>query len=219
MPDGPVHAVNMSFGFPEYHPTLEPIDQALKAARERGLLFFAAAGNAGANTGKIWPACSVDSGVIAVGPTNSFGRESHFGSGTSALLHTFGEAVESCQEDSNKKTIHRSGTSFATPIAVAITAIVLGTVDTYVSDHPHSLPENFQRDLMPRLNVRAGMERILRTMCTDQSEEVREGKLVYITPWYFLKRPELYRVHVIADHLQNVQEPGVLRGGGKLAVH
>lgn len=219
MPDGPVHAVNMSFGFPEYHPTLEPIDRALRAARERGILFFAAAGNAGGNTGRTWPACSLDSGVIAVGATNSFGREAHFSSGTSALLHTFGEAVESCQEDSNKKAIHRSGTSFATPIAVAIAAIVLGIVDSYVSSHPEHLPENFQTDLMPRLNIRAGMERVLRTMCIDQSEDSKEGKVVYITPWYFLKIDERLRVQIIANHLQNVQEPGVLRGGGKLAVH
>ncbi|KAH6974936.1 peptidase S8/S53 domain-containing protein, partial [Ilyonectria sp. MPI-CAGE-AT-0026] len=123
-----VDIINLSFGFPQFHERLRPILRAIRQARNNGVLLFAAAGNEGGNQGVFWPAKLPD--AICINAADSYGNVAGFSPTDRAArrIYTLGEAVPSCELDvrNNNETVHRSGTSFATPIAVAIAAIVLG---------------------------------------------------------------------------------------------
>ena len=97
--------------------------------------------------------------------------------------------------------IHRSGTSFATPIAAAIASIVLGVMDNVDAS---SIPEGLL-SLMPRLRTRWGMERVLCETCVRKQGSKRVG-FYYITPWYFLGIEEQVQVYAVLRILMDVPE-------------
>lgn len=126
--------ISMSFGFPtcniDHYPKLET---ALKRAFAKDVLLFAAASNHGGQLNRSFPAREPT--VIAVHSTDTNGNRSRF-SPTPLTddinLATVGEVVESawpvhlCDEDSNPECVqHKSGTSFATPILVGISAFLV----------------------------------------------------------------------------------------------
>lgn len=194
--------INLSFGFPTFHGRLQPILDALLKARTRKVLLFAAAGNEGGNQGVFWPAKLLD--VIRINAADRYGNAAGFNptDGARRRICTLGEAVPSCELDTknNNEVVHRSGTSFATPIAVAIAAIVLGFID---DTGDLGVPEDFER-LKPRLRTRSGMESILCETCVLQREE-RAG-FSYITPWFFLEIEQSSRVGIITNELRNCPE-------------
>ncbi|KAF2797775.1 subtilisin-like protein [Melanomma pulvis-pyrius CBS 109.77] len=199
-----VDIIHLSFGFPQFHERLRPILTAIRAARENNVLVFAAAGNEGGNKGVFWPAKLYETGdVICVNASDSDGNASGFNPTTAAgtRICTLGEAVPSCERDHQEKTIHRSGTSFATPIAVSIAALVLGFVDNVLA---RDVPEDFAM-LKQRLHTRSGMEKILHNTCV-LSEGKRRAGFSYITPWFFLGIEERSRVHIIANELRSIPE-------------
>ncbi|KAF2820231.1 hypothetical protein CC86DRAFT_118553 [Ophiobolus disseminans] len=171
----------MSFGFPRYEARLEPILNAIRAVRENDVLFFAAAGNDGGNQGIFWPAKLHEEGdVICISSSDSDGNAPSFNptTGSNNRICTLGEALPSCQQDAHSNTIYRSGTSFATPIAVAIAAIILGVTDAIP---PETMPPDFDWLKRKTLRTKAGMKKILCTMCVLADKRSRLG-FSYITP-------------------------------------
>ena len=70
--DNRVDIINLSFGFPKFHERLRPILTAIRAAREKNVVIFAAAGNEGGNQGISWPAKLYETGeVVCVNASDS----------------------------------------------------------------------------------------------------------------------------------------------------
>ncbi|ORY04778.1 peptidase S8/S53 domain-containing protein, partial [Clohesyomyces aquaticus] len=200
-----VDVINLSFGFPRFHPKLQPVLNAIRTARSRRVLVFAAAGNEGGNQGIFWPAKLHETGdVICINASDSDGNASSFNpsTGSNNRICTIGEALPSCEKNKQNEIIHRSGTSFATPVAVAIAAIVLSYADSVA---PENAPPNFEEWIKPRLRTKSGMERILHTMCVLPDQKRRDG-YSYITPWYFLDIHEKSRAHILSNELRTIPE-------------
>ncbi|KAF7940690.1 uncharacterized protein EAE97_006876 [Botrytis byssoidea] len=210
-----VDIINLSFGFPRYHAALKPILTAIRNARSNGVLVFAAAGNDGRNQGVFWPAALHDIGdVIRINSSNGNEKPSDFNPdpGTGRRICTLGEGVPSCQlyEDPPSRTIHRSGTSFATPIAAAIAAIVLAFVNSFGAEREEF--EGFD-DLVSRLRTPVGVERVLCQACVLDSTYSAPSnglKSSYITPWFFLARERKITILKILETLGQVPESPTL---------
>lgn len=200
--------INLSFGFPKFVEDLRPILKAIRLARARGVVTFAAAGNEGKNRAVYWPAVLRDD-VIRINSTDRDGTASSFNPhlAGSKKICTLGEGVPSCEKDAENNTVYRNGTSFATPIAVAVTAIVLGFMDEVARQERSEkivVPADFP-DLMKRLRTKLGIEAILTEVCVEQPVN-RTAKYSYITPWNFLEADDFIRVGVILNQLRNVPE-------------
>lgn len=123
----------MSFGFTTRDiPDYNLVEDALEDANSKNVLLFAAASNSGANQKRTFPARH--DYVICVHSTAADGVPSRFNPprGYSNNFATIGEAVESswpthlCDKELNETCIAwKSGTSFATPIAVGIATFLL----------------------------------------------------------------------------------------------
>ena len=193
--------MTLSFGFPRYDAVLAPISDAIHQARIRGVVIFAAAGNEGGNAGGFWPASLHKTGdVIRVNASDGMGAPSNMNPGPG--ICTLGQGVPSCEPNKKSRTpkvVHRSGSSFATPIAAAIAAIVLGVMDgVNEKDYPEDLVM-----LRPRLRTWLGMATVLCETCVQQEGNKALGHF-YITPWHFLGAAEVTQVHAILRILTNV---------------
>ncbi|KUL84150.1 hypothetical protein ZTR_07186 [Talaromyces verruculosus] len=145
-----VDIISMSFGFPTREiEDYDKLEAAIHRAYSNHALLFAAASNSGANLDRAYPAR--DENVICIHSTDANGNRSPFSPTALAdalNLATVGEAVESswplrlCQPNNNINSIgtkHKSGTSFATPIAVSIAAFLLQYVRLHIPDYAHML--------------------------------------------------------------------------------
>jgi hypothetical protein len=140
----------MSFGFPTREiEDYEKLEAAIHKAYSKHTLLFAAASNSGANLDRAYPAR--DENVICIHSTDANGNRSPFSPTALAdalNLATVGEAVESswplrlCEginHNNSIRTKHKSGTSFATPIAVSIAAFLLQYVRLNIPGYAHML--------------------------------------------------------------------------------
>ncbi|KAL6696984.1 hypothetical protein J3F84DRAFT_394478 [Trichoderma pleuroticola] len=199
-----VDILNLSFGFPEYHGKLEPINKAIRNAASSGLIIFAAAGNEGGNASIPWPASLYKKGeVIPICSSDGKGELSGTNPSFNAsrYIYTLGRGVKSCQvRDVNgvQQVIHRSGSSFATPIAAATAAIILGFVD---SANPSSEHSKELEELRPRLRTRLGMEMVMRGVCVREPQRLQH---YYLTPWYLFKFREAIQIPFIIKILEQV---------------
>ncbi len=203
-----VDILTLSFGFPRYDDVLEPIKNAIRNARNHGVIIFAAAGNEGGNAGVFWPASLHETGdVIRINTSDGKGSPSSFNPSPEIgrWICTLGQGVPSCEirvppgPDAEPQIVYRSGSSFATPIAAAIAAIILGIMDRVdVSQYPKDLVI-----LRPRLRTRLGMEKVLCETCVQQMGYKRSDHF-YITPWHFFEVGEQTQVHVILKILMHV---------------
>lgn len=138
-----VDIISMSFGYPtNQKDDYEELEKALLYAHSKHVLLFAAASNSGANLDRAYPAR--DPHVICVHSTDSNGNRSEFS--PTALtrdsnIATIGEAVISawpvrlCNMKTNPDCVQcKSGTSYATPIAVGIAAFLLQYVRLHLPD-------------------------------------------------------------------------------------
>jgi len=168
--DCEVDIITMSFGFPR---RIELIQSAIKAAHSQDVIMFAATSNSGGNHGIAYPANQF-SRVICINSTDGQGNSSKFSPNPhpqNENFATLGEAVNSSWPSALDVncTRRKSGTSFATPIAAGIAAVVLEyamqklPVDKYA--------------VTGRLRSCEGMKAVLKLMA-----EVRNGYR-YIKPW------------------------------------
>ncbi|KAI1052605.1 hypothetical protein LB507_009828, partial [Fusarium sp. FIESC RH6] len=146
----------MSFGFESPIPAIrKAIDMATR--RDKPPLFFAATRNDGAHKSMAWPAR--DMSVIGVSSTAGDGSISTFNpsdSQTHSVLYAFGEGVPvnvtAPDDPKGFTTKYVSGTSYAAPVAAALTASLLGCLRAMAKtgspedqrDYSH-VPEALQR--------------------------------------------------------------------------
>ncbi|KAK4560466.1 hypothetical protein LTR86_005662 [Recurvomyces mirabilis] len=197
-----VDIINLSFGFATYKtPELRAIWSAIRYARDNGVLIFAAAGNEGANDGVAWPAKLPD--VVCVSATDSYGRPAGFSSGEGHRVCTMGVSTPTCRTDDKQEIIHRSGTSFSTPVAVAIAATVLAFMEGLGNEQGLLVPQDCE-DLKSRLWTKTGMERVLCRTCVPS--ESSGHRLSYITHVPFLTMSAFCRLGIILNELRSVPE-------------
>ena len=130
----------MSFGWPSSDfENYDVLEQAIDKAYSKKVLMFAAASNSGGRSGRAYPASSPH--VICVHSTDTDGDRSGFSptaERNTINLATVGQSVQSawpmllCEDGEHVKT--RSGTSYATPIMVGITAFLLSFARLHLSE-------------------------------------------------------------------------------------
>lgn len=150
--------------------------EAIKYAFYRDVIMFAAASNDGGNKDIAYPA-NQHSMVICINATTGLGKSSSFTPSRNIRTKSFailGELIESawpCPSARDKKEC-KSGTSYATPIAVAVAATLLQYVRWQLPETKHAVTT--------RLRSCDGMKAMLAAM----SEE-RDG-YSYVVPWKLL---------------------------------
>jgi subtilisin family serine protease len=163
----------LSFGFPYRKVNLEPIYDEILMACASKVTIFAAASNEGGNSGVAFPASLNE--VICIGSTDGQGNKSKFTPGpySGKKFATLGEGVRSSwpkhlSGDGLSTQERKSGTSYATPIAAGIAAMVLD----YMRQHPNS-----DKYLVSKLRGKRGTKTALREIV-----EERDG-FQYLRPW------------------------------------
>lgn len=111
----------MSFG---YKSLKSEIQKAIKDAHYKDRIIFAAASNYGGNGGVAYPA-NQQSKVICVNASDGYGNKTGFNpwhKPEEVPFSTLGAGIELNGKDG---IVYKSGTSFATPIAAGIAALIL----------------------------------------------------------------------------------------------
>ncbi|KAL7893482.1 hypothetical protein HDV64DRAFT_288924 [Trichoderma sp. TUCIM 5745] len=171
-----VHIISISFGFPYTIGRLEPIRRSILKANAADVLIFAAASNKGGNEPIAFPACMDE--VIAVGSTDGLGNKSSFTPNPKhgKLLCAVGECIESSWPSAllshdDEDPPRKSGTSFATPIAAGVAAMILDYMWTFKDD------KGF-KSLVPKLLTRRGMLAVFKAHMVESY-----GSHDYLVPW------------------------------------
>lgn len=186
----------MSFGFENKVDKIEDaIREALSNHHKRGILFFAAASNCGANDSITWPASRTEVICInsATGKGNPY-RSTPTPQENRDNFSTLGSSVKGCSpppcEGKKCGTVHRSGTSTATPVAAGIAAILIDLMrvkqEWYLEHHwPNARKrrkarEEYRQHLCD-LKRYAGMQRVLKKI------SVKHRDYDWLAPWSTLK--------------------------------
>ncbi|UNI23183.1 hypothetical protein JDV02_009017 [Purpureocillium takamizusanense] len=176
--DWKVDIISMSFGYPTNQiDGYNELESALLYAHSKNVLMFAAASNSGANLDRAYP--TRDSHVICIHSTDSKGNRSRF---SPTALHcdvnlaTIGEAVQSawpvnlCDPSANPDCVqYKSGTSYATPIAVGIAAFLLQYARLHLPD---------QADMLKR---QSKMKEVLLRLAEKTQKSISRDDYHYIT--------------------------------------
>lgn len=188
----------MCFGFDEPIPLIrKAMDRAHKT--EKPPLFFAATRNDGAHKRMVWPA--KDPSVIGISSTTANGAASSFnplGTDAHPVLYAFGEGVPVNVIDPRNPdghiTKYVSGTSYATPVAAALAANLLGCIRMVIetcSQEDRAIYRHIPEDLQRM----SGMLAVLRRrMGRKHSCGVKS-----LLPWDFLKAELLEKNKILED--------------------
>jgi len=173
----------MSFGFPEWAKGVQDIKTAIKAASGADILIFCAASNGGVSGDIAFPANQNE--VICVNSANGQGTPSGFNPGEAKEgqnLCALGEDVKSSwPRHFNLGNQRKSGTSFATPIAAALAAVLLD----YARDKMPDL-DKFQID---KLKTKKGILKVFERLMSARTKDYivlkpgdlfKEAKAAYI---------------------------------------
>lgn len=181
--------ISMSFGFTTRDLGYHLVEAALQYANSKNVLLFAAASNSGANQRRTFPARH--DYVICVHSTAADGVPSRFNTPRedSNNFATIGEAVESswpthlCDKKVNKDCIEwKSGTSFATPIAVGIATFLL-----------QYAKENLDDETIKLLRKPQGMRAVFKEIAFE-----KEG--------YYYIAPKIHPDHLFGRSKEYVRE-------------
>lgn len=153
----------MSFGFPL---GIREIWNQVTRATQNNILVFAAASNDGRNQSRMFPARQYS--VFAIHSTNGKGIKSDFNPppAKDENFGILGEYIESAwltnTEEGSGSTRLLSGTSFATPIDVCLSAFLLTYVPALVPDH---------EKLFHKIQSYEGMRNVLQAMVAVDDAE------------------------------------------------
>lgn len=170
--------MNISFGFDAENIT--EIEEKLSKMQRKKIHVFAAAGNLGANERRAFPASHPDVFCIYA----SDGRGAWQTSMNAPRLgghgwNTLGIGIEFDVEP-GVEPVHKSGTSYATPLVVAIVANVFHIVREFRAKRDQEIRGTVARSRLGRLeNHRQGVEVAL-GLLSSQDQGDRTG---YIAPW------------------------------------
>ncbi|KAK2009327.1 subtilase [Colletotrichum eremochloae] len=200
-----VDMIIMCFGFDQPIPLIrEAIDKALKA--ETPPLFFAATRNDGAHKAMAWPA--KDMSVIGVSSTAADGESSPFNpleeNEHYPILYAFGDGVPvrvAAPDDPERWiTKYVSGTSYATPVAAALAANLLGCIRMIVAaSHEDRI---IYSDVPGSLRQVRGMLAVLRR----HMQKKHISGLKSLLPWDFLKPELLCNNKILHDVARTLKE-------------
>ncbi|KAJ4123171.1 hypothetical protein NW768_009699 [Fusarium equiseti] len=200
-----VDMIIMSFGFDKAIRSIrDSIDEASRA--KKAPLFFAATRNDGAHKSMAWPATEMS--VIGISSTTGDGTISTFNPSegqTGSILYAFGEGVPvqvaHPNDPAKSVTKYVSGTSYATPVAAALVANLLGCVRTMVktgSPEDQKLYGHVPEDLLRMSDM---LKVLRRHMHSENVSRMRS-----MLPWHFLNIEGLDNNRIlrdVADTLKN----------------
>ncbi|KAJ0120502.1 Subtilisin-like protein [Diaporthe amygdali] len=176
------HIISMSFGFPNVDQSLEPIRRAILKAHAQDVLFFAATGNKGKGHPISFPACMDE--VISVGSTDGNNQTSDFvpSLGPGKRLCTIGEAINAAWIGKGRRShgtmVRKAGTSYATPVAAGVAAMVMDFVcsEQHRRTRGGSATERYEYQM---LKTKRGMLAVLAHMMERDERDAIER----LTPW------------------------------------
>ena len=117
-----VDIISMTFGFPQLEPSLEGLNRALLDAHAADIVLFAAGHNSGGRERVSFPANQDH--VICIGACDGLNNPSRFNpSPIHNMFCTLGENIVTAWQITD--SLSKSGTSYATPIAAGIAAILM----------------------------------------------------------------------------------------------
>ncbi|KAH7116515.1 peptidase S8/S53 domain-containing protein, partial [Dactylonectria estremocensis] len=165
-----VDIITMSFGYPR---GVESIKSQIEHALNDDILIFAAASNDGGNTSRMFPARQP--GVFAIHSTNGYGAVSDFNPDPKRdeNFSLLGEDIQSAWLTKGESGSCRrcSGTSYATPIAVCLSAFLIAYI-------PRILPE--YKNFLHKIKSYVGMRNVLQLMANERTTGGRTYQ--YLSP-------------------------------------
>nr|OQO18056.1 hypothetical protein B0A51_15971 [Rachicladosporium sp. CCFEE 5018] len=141
-----VSIISLSLGTSHVVPAIE---KAIEKAQAKKVLIFASASNFGGNQGRSWPAKRRD--VFCVHATDALGNpydrnpSALAGESNFAVLGVDMQSEWLPNADGSTQLVRRTGTSFATPIAAGIAALVISLMQNWQEAYVHWRVEQAQR--------------------------------------------------------------------------
>ena len=180
----------MSFGFDRHTPGMSCITDEIRYATFMKTVLFAAAHNDGGRKEIAYPANHSD--VICINSTNGDGTPSSFNPSPKKgkNFSTLGEGVPLHSDITNRK----SGTSYATPIAAGIAAVVMD----YMVRKSKSWSEE-RRSVVELIKTRDGIVAVFDKHFSDKRSDFK-----YLFPWKFFRRGAIGLDMVLLNTLQSI---------------
>lgn len=187
-----VDIISMSFGFPLLEPSLDGLNKALLEAHRADIVLFAAGHNSGGRKRVSFPANQDH--VICIGACDGLNWSSSFNpSRIHNMFCTLGENIVTPWQTAG--SLSKSGTSYATPIAAGIAAVVMD----WMIHESRSWSQEDQRHSR-KVRTKSGIVKIFQ----EKLSEERNGYRVLV-PWALFNEDSIgYAKGVLLDILINM---------------